>query len=296
MMEIIVLGSSASSPTPSRNLPSIAVRIEGDVLLFDCGEGTQRQMMKMGVSYSKVCAIFISHLHLDHYLGVFGLMETLRLNGRTEPVHIFGPPGTARIFSRSSLLKIWEIEPHLATPKSPIFSIHNHDIYAFRVEHGSEMQSFGFCVQEKERLRFYEKKAHAAGIKGPMFKQIQKEGKLKVGSRIIKLEDITYTQPGKKLVYSGDTVYCKALVKAALNADLLIHDSTFSEDERELAKERSHSTASDAAKAAKEANVKELLLFHISGRFHETGKLLQEAKKIFPNTSVAEDGMKIVLK
>ena len=295
MMDITILGSAASSPTPARSLPSIACRMDGDVLLLDCGEGTQRQMMRMGVSYSKVQAILISHLHLDHYLGVFGLLETLRLNGRTAPLPLFGPAGSSRVFSRSKLLDIHELEPSAAKLKKPIFSLNEHDVYAFPVEHGTGGDSFGFSIIERDRRRFHEQKAHAAGLRGPMFSEIQKTGKLKVGAKTIKLDDISYLQAGKKLVYSGDTIHCKTLVKAASAADLLIHDSTFDESQRELADEKSHATAADAARAAKEAGAKQLLLFHISGRYHDAAPLLEEAKKTFPNTLAAEDGMKITL-
>jgi len=295
MMDITILGSAASTPTPSRGLPAIAVRVDGDILLLDCGEGTQRQMMKMGVSYSKVAAIFISHLHLDHYLGVFGMLETLRLNGRTGQIPLFGPIGSARVFARSKLLDIHEIEPSASALKKPLFSLHEHDVYAFQVSHGAGEESYGFKIEERPRRRFHEKEAHAAGLKGSMFSEIQKKGSLKLGSKTIKLDSISYLQDGKKLVYSGDTIYSKTLVKAAENADLLIHDSTFDESSRELAKERSHATAGDAARAAKEANAKQLLLFHIGGRFHDTAPLLAEAKAVFANTLAAEDGMKITL-
>lgn len=295
MMDITILGSAASTPTPERSLPAIAVRVDGDILLLDCGEGTQRQMMRLGVSYAKVNAIFISHLHLDHYLGIFGMLETLRLNGRTSQIPLFGPVGSARVFARCKLLDIHEIEPSAAFLKKPLFSLHEHDVYAFQVSHGAGEESFGFSIRERPRRRFHEKEAHAAGLKGSMFTQIQKEGKLKIGSKTIKLDDISYLQEGKKLVYSGDTIYCKSLVKAAEDADLLIHDSTFDESSRELAKERSHATAGDAAKAAKEAGAKQLLLFHIGGRFHDTAPLLAEAKAVFANTLVAADGMKLTL-
>lgn len=295
MMDITILGSAASTPTPDRSLPAIAVRIDGDILLLDCGEGTQRQMMRLGVSYAKISAIFISHLHLDHYLGVFGMLETLRLNGRTNQIPLFGPIGSARVFARSKLLDIHEIEPSAAALKKPLFSINEHDVYAFQVQHGAGEESYGFKIVERPRRRFHEQKAHTAGLKGSMFTEIQKKGSIKIGAKTIKLDDISYMQEGKKLVYSGDTIYCKALIKAAEGADLLIHDSTFDETQRELADERSHATAADAAKAAKESGAKQLMLFHIGGRFHDTTPLLQEAKAIFSNTLVAEDGLKLTL-
>ena len=199
MLDLTILGSAASSPTPERRLPAIALRISGDLLLLDCGEGTQRQMMKMGVSYAKVQAIFISHLHLDHYLGVFGLLETLRLQGRTKPLPLFGPAGSSRVFARSKLLEIHELE-HSAKLKKPIYSLNDYDVYAFPVDHGTGGEAFGFSVIEHDRRRFHEAKAHAAGLVGSMFSEIQKKGLLKIGTKTIKLDDISYLQTGKKLV------------------------------------------------------------------------------------------------
>ncbi|MFH1306751.1 MAG: ribonuclease Z [Candidatus Micrarchaeota archaeon] len=300
MLNITILGSSGSAPTKERNLPSIAVQINGDVLLLDCGEGTQRQMMKHGVSYAKVKAIFISHLHLDHFLGIFGLGETLRLSGRTTPIQIFGPPGTARVlysFGHRDLFNIHEISKKNCSKTKPIFSLHNHEVFCFLVSHGKRMNAFGFAIKEKDKYRFYEEKAKYFGIHGPLFSKIQKEGKLKINKKTIKLKDVTYLQKGKKITYSGDTMYSKTITNAAKNSDLLIHDCTLDDEKHLLAKEKYHSTPSDGAKCAKKANAKKLLLFHLSGRYSKDSKiLLEQAKKIFKNTEVAYDGMKLELK
>ncbi len=302
MMNITVLGSAASVPTPERSLPAISVQIEGDVILLDCGEGTQRQMMKLGVSYAKVQAVFISHLHLDHFLGLFGLYETLRLNGRTAPLHVFGPRGTAAIFRERPLLQIHEIgmpgrgreeKALVADGKTPIFSLHEHDVFCVPVMHGKGKEAFGFVVRQQQRRRFYEEKAKGLGLKGPMFSQIQKEGKLKVGKKTVKLADVTYVQLGSALSYSGDTQYSEAFVKASAGVDLMIHEATFDESQREAADEKFHSTAADAAKAASKAKAKRLLLFHVSGRYQEDAPLLDEAKKHFASVEVAHDGAKI---
>lgn len=297
MMNITVLGCTASVPTPERNLPAISVQMDGDVVLLDCGEGTQRQMMKLGVSYAKVQVILLSHLHLDHYLGVFGLLETLRLNGRTAPVKLFGPPGSARVFAGRPLLEVHEIGGSSAPSdgKTPIHTLNEHDIFTFPVSHGVKGAAFGFLIRQRSYRRFHEAKAKKLGLAGPMFSEIQKTGSLKVGKKTIQLDDVTYVQEGKSLAYSGDTEYCETLVKAAHGVDLLIHESTFDESQREAAKEKYHSTAGDAAKAAKKAGAKMLLLTHISGRYTDPAPLIDEAKKVFFHVEAAKDGLKMVL-
>lgn len=284
MFEITFLGTASAMPTPERSLSAIAVRRGGDVILLDCGEGAQRQMMRFGVSYMKVGAIFISHLHLDHFLGVFGLLETMRLNGRKEKLFLFAPKGARGVFGQKDFLEIVEIEDGFS---------HDFGEYTatmFANTHGKD--SFGVSLEEKGKLRFYEAKAKAAGLVGPMFTEIQKKGYLKVNGKTLKLKDITYPSPGKKIVYSGDTAASPALVRAAKGADLLIHECTFGTDRLEEAKETHHSTSEIAANAAKKAGAKKLLLTHFSGRYADTSQLLQEAKKTFPNAEAAKDGYK----
>jgi ribonuclease Z len=285
MFEITMLGTSSGAPTVERSLPSIAVRKDGDVYLLDCGEGAQRQMMRFGVSYMKVKAIFITHLHLDHFLGAFGLIETMALNGRAEKLTIYGPAGSKGAFGKKDFLEVVEIEDGFSLDAGEF------SIFAFKVSHARD--SFGFAFQEKEKVRFYEEKAHAAGLRGQMFSQLLQKGELKVGKKTVKLKDVTYRQGGRLLVYSGDTLPSTAVAKAAKGADLLIHESTFGSDREAEAAEAKHSTAAQAALIAKKAGVKKLLLTHISGRYRGTAPLLEEAKKIFPCIVVAQDGLKL---
>ena len=282
MFEVTLLGTSSGAPTVERSLPSIAVRREGDVFLLDCGEGTQRQMMRFGISYMRVKAIFITHLHLDHFLGAFGLIETMGLNGRTEKLSIYGPAGSKAVFGRKSFVEITEIDGKFSADFGAF------SVSAFPVSHTNG--ALGFALQEKEKIRFHEEKAKSLGLRGPMFTEIMRKGELVVGKKKIRLQDVTYRQPGKKLVYSGDTAPCAATAKAAKGADLLIHEATFASDRVEEAKEAKLSTAAGAAQIAKKAGAKRLLLTHISGRYRDTSPLLDEAKKIFPETQMAQDG------
>jgi len=285
MIEVTMLGTASAVPTLHRGLSSIALRRDGDVFLFDCGEGTQRQMMRFGVSYMKIRAIFISHLHLDHFLGAFGLIETMRLNGRKEKLSIYGPVGSRAVFGKKDFLEVMEIDEKFS------IDFGEFSISAFANAHSHS--SFGFALQEKEKRRFYEQKAKSLGISGQMFTQIMQKGELAVGGKKIRLKDVTYAQQGRKITYSGDTPPCAAVAKAAKGADLLIHEATFADDRLVEAKKARHSTASQAAKMAKKAGAKKLLLTHLSGRYLDTSGLLSEAKKIFESTQVAEDGMKV---
>lgn len=286
MFEITMLGTSCAVPTVQRNLSSIAVRRDGGVYLLDCGEGTQRQMMRFGVSYMKVRAIFITHLHLDHFLGAFGLVETMALNKRKEKLTIYGPAGTKATFGRQKeFVEIVEIDGKLSV------DFGEFAVSSFKVKHS--LGSFGFVFEEKGKRRFHEEKAKGLGIKGPMFTKIMNDGKLKVGSRTVRLADVTYAQAGRKIAYTGDTAPCEQTARAAKGADLLIHEATFAQEKADEAAEANHSTAAQAAEVAEKAGVKKLLLTHISGRYKDTKILLEEARKIFPDVDVAQDGMKI---
>ncbi|MCX8194723.1 MAG: ribonuclease Z [Candidatus Micrarchaeota archaeon] len=286
MFEITFLGTSAAVPTLERNLSAIAVRREGEIYLLDCAEGTQRQMMRFGLSFMKVRAIFISHLHLDHFLGVFGLMETMRLNGRQEILSIYGPKGTRAVIGKGgNFVQVHEIDENFSC------DFGEFAVSSFKTKH--EGLSLGYCLEEKEKRRFYEDKAKKLGIKGPMFSEIAKKGSLKVGGRVVKLEEITYVQKGKKICYTGDTLPCENTVLAAKGADLLIHEATFGEDKKEEAEESWHSTARQAAQVAKKAKAKRLVLTHISGRYKSPLGLLEEARAVFKDTAVAEDGLKL---
>ncbi len=290
MFRIVFLGTSGAVPSSERSLPAIAMQRDGSVYLFDCGEGTQRQMMRFNVSYEKVKAVFLTHLHLDHVIGLFGLLETLKLKKRAG-LKIFGPPGTSALISpfakEAGRAEIKEI-----TGEEKIFETDDFSVSSFCTEHGLR-HSFGYIIQEKEKIRFNAEKAHSLGMKGEMFREIQEKGKIKVEGKTIKLSEVACAVPGKKIIYSGDTKAFAGMAKIAKEADLLIHEGTYGNDREKEANERFHTSAVSAAKIAKKAKVKSLILTHISSRYPKAEVLEEEAKKVFANSRVAYDGMEI---
>ena len=254
MLKIIFLGTSAGVPTTERGMPSIALKYGSDLMLWDCGEGTQRQLMKYKVGYGSISSIFISHPHLDHFIGLYGLLETLKLSPSPKKVSLFLPGDVtvpAHDFVTLSQVK-----------KGKLYKGKGFSVSAFPVRHCRS--SYGFVFQEEEKIKFNEDKAHRLGLKGKMFTEIENKGKIKINNKTIKLEDVAWTKPGRKIVYTGDCTYDKDIIDISHNADLLIHEGTFDQSLKEEAKERLHSTVEDAALVAKKAKVKNRYCFVLS--------------------------------
>jgi len=304
MLSVTFLGTSAARPTVERNVSATAIVREGETLLFECGEGTQRQMMRYGVSFT-LSDIFVTHFHADHFLGVVGLVRTLGLQGRTEPMRLYGPKGAKRILGAALTLGVerapFEVDVEELKPGDAV-ERKGYQVLAFDTEHGRA--SVGYALVEHRRLgRFDPDKARAMGIpEGPLWGRIHKGESVEVpgpgGSadrRIVKPEELVGPpRSGRKVVYSGDTRPCESVVKAAEDADLLIHEATFGDEEKDRAKETEHSTATEAAQVALAARARKLVLHHLSARYSaDSDILLQQAKAVFPETVVARDGMTI---
>jgi len=284
-MKAVFLGTSGSVPTKDSGLPSVAVHAH-EWMLFDCGEGTQRQMMKYGVPYGSINAIFISHLHLDHYLGLYGYMETLRMSNRYHPVKIFVPSGFARL-NLPQFVELNELK------EGKIYENNEFEVFAFRVEHPGE--AYGFRVCRKKRRKFDVKKSEALGIRGIIYSELLEKGVVEINDRKIKLDDVSHEVYGPCLVYSGDTRPCESTINNSKGVKLLIHESMFLNELQELAIERMHSTALEAGEVAKSAGVEKLILTHISPRYKDRAILEEEAGKVFGNVLAAYDGMTVEL-
>jgi ribonuclease Z len=295
------LGTSAARPTVERAVSAVAVVREGETLLFDCGEGTQRQMMRYGISFG-LDDIFITHTHSDHILGLTGLLRTLSLQGRTEPLRLWGPRTSAKVLRQCITLggdriafpvNVTEIEAGAVLQRK------DYEIATFPVDHAG-VRAVGYRIAEHDRLgRFNPELARAMGIpEGPLWGRLHRGETVTLpdGRSVGPDAFVGGARRGRKIVLTGDTRPCEATVAAAFDADLLIHEATFTSDEADRARETGHSTAAEAAAIAKASGARRLVLTHLSARYsRDWGPLEAEARAVFPVTSIARDGMEIVL-
>jgi len=298
MLSVTFLGTGAACPTVDRNVTSLAVQREGEMFLFDCGEGTQRQMMRYGVGFS-FRDIFFSHYHSDHILGVTGLIRTMGLLDRTAPVVLYGPRGAQRILGGMLTVgieksrfpvEIVELKPGDCLKRN------GYDLEVFATEHRAD--TVGYALREHIRLgRFNPDLAREMGVpEGPLWGRLHKGETVTLpdGRQVGPADLVGQPRAGRCIVFSGDTRPVPALLEAARGADLLIHEATFSQDESARAVETGHSTAEEAAVIARDAGVRQLVLTHISARYNrDAPELAAEARAIFPETLVARDGLTV---
>ncbi|MBA3659949.1 MAG: ribonuclease Z [Gemmatimonadales bacterium] len=298
MLSVTFLGTGAATPTVDRNVASLAVHREGEMLLFDCGEGTQRQMMRYGVGFS-FAEIFFTHYHADHLLGVIGLLRTLGLQDRTAPMTLYGPRGAQRILGNAIVFGIernkFPVEVIEVKPGDRLARA-EYDIVVFATEHRAD--TVGYALVEHTRLgRFNPERARELGVpEGPFWGRLHKGETvmLEDGRTVSPADLVGAPRTGRTLVYSGDTRPCATLLEAARGADLLVHEATFGSEESERAQETGHSTAAEAGRVAKEAGVRRLVLTHISPRYtRDAPELVAEARAVFPETTIARDGMTV---
>jgi ribonuclease Z len=293
------LGTSAARPTVERGVSSIALAREGETLMFDCGEGTQRQMMRYGISFA-LEDIFFTHMHADHLLGVIGLIRTMALQGRTERLRLWGPRGSLRVLKRAEGLgferatfpvEILEVEAGQRIARK------DYEIVGFPVDHRGSA-SLGYAIVEAERKgRFNPDLARELGIpEGPLWGKIHRgeDVTLDDGRVIASRTLVGEKRAGRTVVITGDTRPCSATIEASRGADLLVHESTFGDEEAARAIETGHSTAREAATVARTAGVRRLVLTHFSARYsRDATELDRQAKSVFPETLIGKDGMEI---
>jgi ribonuclease Z len=298
MLSVTFLGTGAACPTVERNVTSLAVQREGEMFLLDCGEGTQRQMMRYGVGFS-FRDIFFSHYHSDHILGVTGLIRTMGLLDRTAPVVLYGPRGAQRILGGMLTIGIEKSRfPVEIVEVKPGDSLRRdgYDLEVFATEHRAD--TVGYALREHTRLgRFNPDLAREMGVpEGPLWGKLHKGETVTLpdGRRVGPDDLVGQPRAGRTIVFSGDTRPTTSLLQAARGADLLIHEATFSHEEADRAVETGHSTAQEAAVIARDAGVRQLVLTHISARYtRDAPELATEARAIFPETLVAKDGMTV---
>ncbi|MFH1501042.1 MAG: ribonuclease Z [archaeon] len=291
---ITFLGTAQAIPSAKRNHTSILLSYKDEKILIDCGEGTQRQFRKAKINPCKLTRILISHWHGDHILGIPGLLQTLALNNYSKTLHIYGPRGTKKYLGLMYQLFVHigklKVEAHEVTGKfleTPDFYIE-----AFEMKHGAPCLAYSFI--EKNKLRLKKDKLKKLKLQGRIIAELAAGKDITWQGKKIRSSDITYSQPGRKITVIMDTALNPNTIKAAKDADLLISESTYTQEEADKAREYKHMTAKDAAEIAKKAKVKQLILTHLSQRYENRESIiLKEAKKVFRQTKIAEDLMTI---
>jgi ribonuclease Z len=292
-MKLVFLGTGGTYPSKLRNVTSLALQMPGEVVMFDCGEGTQRQLMRSSVSFMKIKKIFISHLHADHFLGLPGLIQSMSLNGREDELSIFGPEGIVETVDAMMGLGYFKsgfkvVASCLRSGASIDFG--GYAVKCVRADHS--IPSLAFSLEEKPRRgKFDLKKAKRLGIPaGPMYRRLQEGKSVIVGGKTIAPDQVLgKSRPGRKIVYSGDTKPSKRVVELARGADVLVHDCTLDASHSTLAARFGHSTAKEAAGVAKLADVDVLFLVHLSPRYEDVSVVEKEARTVFRNSRVADD-------
>jgi ribonuclease Z len=285
-LDVLFIGTAGSAPSARRGLPATIVRRGGDRLLFDCGEGTQRQLLR-SIGLVELEDVFITHFHADHWLGLPGMLKTFSLRGRERPLTVYGPPGLKALFTALRVvigkntypLELVELEPEQRIERD------GYLIAPFAVDH--RVTAYGYAIVEQERPgRFDDAKARSLGVEfGPDF------GRLQRGEAVNGVEPAQVMgppRPGRKVILTGDTAPSERVEAIAHGADLLVHEATFLDDDAERAHETQHTTAIAAARLAAAAEVKMLALTHVSPRY-SGGELRDEARTVFANTIVPRD-------
>lgn len=299
-MKLVFLGTSAAQPTPQRALTCICLEKDGEIMMFDAGEGAQISYLKSGLGWNKKMKIFVTHLHGDHCIGILGLLQTMTLQNRTEPMEIYGPDGIEEFIAANiKVLNFGLSFPVMITAvkEGTVVDEKTFLIKACRADHS--VLSYSYLLQEKDKPgRFFPDKAKDLGVpEGELWHRLQTGQDIQVGNKIIKSSDVLgEKRPGKKIGISGDTRPTKKLEEFFKNCDYLSFDSTFLHELQDKALETHHSTAREAAELAKNANVSNLILTHFSARYSDEMVLLEEAKKIHSNVTAAKDLLEIEIK
>lgn len=289
--DLIILGCSSQQPTRYRNHGAYLVRWNDEGLLFDPGEGTQRQFIFANVAPTCVTRIFVSHFHGDHCLGLGSMLMRLNLDKVTHPIHCYYPASGKRYFDRLRYGTIYhetiQVVEHPVSKAGLVEDDGRFRIEADFLNHG--VDNIGWRITEPSRRKFDSAKLAAAGVTGPLVRALMEHGQLTIRDHMITLDDVSVVRQGDSLAVIIDTLPCKAAVELARDARLVLMESTYLEEHRDLAHRHHHLTAKQAATMAKEANAQELILTHFSARYLNVEDFVKEAQPVFPRVSAAED-------
>jgi len=293
-MQLVFLGTSSAVPTAQRGLSSIVLARGGELLLFDAGEGMQRNFIKAGLGMNKKMKVFISHMHADHCVGLLGLMQTMALQGREKSMDIFGEPRVEE-FVRENMRIInfgltFDVNVHTIEKEGVVVRESDYEVRCCKASHS--IPSYAFCLEEFDRPGIFDiNEARRLGIpEGELYGKLQRGEDIVHGGATVKSAQVVGSpRKGRKIGISGDTRPTEELVRFFQNCDVLIFESTYGNDKQQKAIENWHSTAAEAAALAKQAGAKKLFLTHFSARYDETAVLVSEAATLHQSVEAAED-------
>lgn len=289
--ELVVLGTSSQAPTRWRNQNGYLLRWDDEGLLFDPGEGTQRQLLRAGVPVSAVTRLCLTHFHGDHCLGVPGILQRRSLDNVPEELHAYYPSSGREFFSRlrgaSSFVETSEVLEHPVSREGLVLETPGFRLLARRLDH--RIDTLGWRLEEPDGVRMLPDLLAARGVRGPAVGRLQREGRIDVGNGVVRLEEVSEPRRGQVFAFVMDTRLCEAALELARGADLLVCEATFLHRDADLADRYAHLTARQAAQIARDAGVRRLVLTHLSQRYTAPAEHLAEAAAVFPDVVVAED-------
>ncbi|MHB1708274.1 MAG: ribonuclease Z [Thermoplasmataceae archaeon] len=290
-IKLTFFGTGGSWPTPVRGLPAVGIQIDDRLNLFDCGEGTQKQIMASSTSFMKIENIFISHFHGDHFIGLIGMVQSMSFNGRVTPLNIFGPRGAVRMVLNALNVGYFRLNFDIKITELEDSGSYDFGDFIIRTQPNDHpVPAISFSLEEKDMIRIDREKVDGLGFPVRRLEELRKKGVVEAGGRVFRIEDVSAgTRKGRKIVYTGDTRPMKSTAAFAKGADVLIHDTTTDSSLEPKVNEFGHTSSRQAAEIARDSGVKRLYLFHYSPRVDNVDTLLEEARSIFPQSYASSD-------
>lgn len=290
-IKITFLGTGGSWPAPKRGMPALAVQVDEITNLFDCGEGTQKQIMKSKISFMRINNIFITHFHGDHFLGLLGLIQSMSFNHRTEPLNIFGPPGAIKILSNALNVGYYTLGFDVRITQLEPFKTYDFDKFIIRTHWNDHpVPALSYSLEEKDLVKIDREESDRRGVPPRKLEELRTNGSIVVNGEKITLNEVAKgIRKGRKIVYTGDTKPMESMKDFARDADVLIHDTSTDSSLEPTVNEFGHTSSRQAAEIARDAGVRKFFLFHYSPRVSDLNVLLDEALKICRNSELSKE-------
>ncbi|MCL4337704.1 MAG: ribonuclease Z [Candidatus Thermoplasmatota archaeon] len=292
-IKITFIGTGGSWPSPGRGLPAVAVQIDEIINLFDCGEGSQKQLMKSNLSFMAIDNVFITHFHGDHFLGLLGMVQSMSFNNREKPLHIYGPKGAIRTLS--SALNIGYYRPKFEIRVGELEADRTYDLGKFRIstmKNDHTVPAMSYRLEEPDMVRIDKEKAEVLGIPSKKLEELRTKGILALEGKTYTLDQVSAgIRKGRKIVYTGDTRPLDTMVEFARGVDVLIHETSTDSTLEPKVNEFGHTSARQAAEIAKKAGVEKFFLYHYSPRYESIDSLIKEALEIYPQSVASKELM-----